>query len=108
MGPSIMPKVVHAVKQTTTIPHMTSPQEKQLKEQRQKIPQMTLPQEGQLTKKSQGVKREHDIRFLEGEEHLHFEGDICEDQMETTASPKHFQHLFVITTIVNTRSFISY
>jgi hypothetical protein len=54
---------------------------------------MTLPQEGQLMEQSQGVKREHDIRFLEGQEHLHFEKDVCEDWMETTTSPKHFQHL---------------
>jgi hypothetical protein len=32
-------------------------------------------------------------RFLEGEEHLHFEGDVCEDWMETIVCPKHFQHL---------------
>jgi hypothetical protein len=32
-------------------------------------------------------------RFPKGEEHLHFEGDVCEDWMETTPSPKHFQHL---------------
>jgi hypothetical protein len=32
-------------------------------------------------------------RFLEGEEHLHFEGDVCEDWMETIACPKHFQDL---------------
>jgi hypothetical protein len=43
--------------------------------------------------KTKEVKREHDIRFLKGEEHLHFEGDVCEDWMETTGSPKHFQHL---------------
>ncbi len=53
---------------------------------------MTSPQEKQLKEQNQGVKREHDIRFLEGEEHLHFEGDVCEDWMETTTSPKHFQH----------------
>jgi hypothetical protein len=54
---------------------------------------MTSPQEKQLKEQNQGVKREHDIRFLEGEEHLHFEGDVCEDWMETTTSPKHFQRL---------------
>jgi hypothetical protein len=43
--------------------------------------------------KSQGVKREHHIQILEGEEHLHFEGDVCEDCMETTTSLKHLQHL---------------
>ncbi len=38
-----------------------------------------------------GVKREHDMRFPKGEEHLHFEGDVCEDWMETNVNPKHFQ-----------------
>jgi hypothetical protein len=54
---------------------------------------MTLPQEKQLREQSQGVKKEHDIRILEGEEHLHFKVDVCEDWMETTRSLKHFQHL---------------
>jgi hypothetical protein len=53
---------------------------------------MTSPWEKQLKEQSQGVKKEHDMRFLEGEEHLHFEGDVCENWMETTTSPKHFQH----------------
>jgi hypothetical protein len=53
---------------------------------------MTLPQERQLKEHSHGVRKD-DIRFVEGEEHLHFEGDVCEDWVETTASPKHFQHL---------------
>jgi hypothetical protein len=35
----------------------------------------------------QKVKRERDTRFLEGEEHLHFDGDIHEDWMETIGSP---------------------
>jgi hypothetical protein len=39
------------------------------------------------------VQKEHDIRFPEGEEHLHFEGDVRENWMETIASLKHFQHL---------------
>jgi len=42
---------------------------------------------------SQGVNREHDIRFLEDEEHLHFERDVCENWMETITSLKHLQHL---------------
>jgi hypothetical protein len=54
---------------------------------------MTLPQEKQLGEQSQGVKREHDIRFPEGEEHLHFEGDVCDNWMETTTSPRKFEHL---------------
>jgi hypothetical protein len=40
---------------------------------------MTSQQEGQLREQRQGVKREYDIRFLEGEEHVHFERDVCED-----------------------------
>jgi hypothetical protein len=28
-----------------------------------------------------------DTRFLEGEEHLHFNGDVYEDWMETNISP---------------------
>jgi hypothetical protein len=54
---------------------------------------MTLPQEKQLREQREGVKKERDIRFPKGEEHLYFEGDVCEDWMETTTSPKHFQHL---------------
>ncbi len=54
---------------------------------------MTSSQERQLREQSQGVKREHDIRFLKGEENQLFEGDVCENWMETIASPKHFQHL---------------
>jgi hypothetical protein len=46
-----------------------------------------------LREQNQGVKKKHDIRFPEGEEHLHFEGDVCEDWMETTTSLKHLQHL---------------
>jgi hypothetical protein len=40
---------------------------------------MTCPQKRQLKEQSQGVKKEHDIRLLEGEEHLYFEGYVCED-----------------------------
>ncbi len=100
LEPSIMPTmervvliVVLVVRQTTAIPQMTSPQERQPRERRHEIPQMTSPQERQLKEQSQGVKKEHDIRFQEGKEHLHFERDVCEDQMEIIASPKHFQHL---------------
>jgi hypothetical protein len=42
---------------------------------------------------SSGVKRVYDTRFLEDEEHLHFDGDTYEDWMETIGSPQHFQHL---------------
>ncbi len=54
---------------------------------------MTSPQERQLREQSQEVKREHDIRFPKGKKHIDFEGDVCEDWMETITSPKHFQHL---------------
>jgi hypothetical protein len=30
-------------------------------------------------KRSQKVKKEHDIRFIEGEEHLHFDANVYED-----------------------------
>jgi hypothetical protein len=42
---------------------MTFPQERQRREHRQEIPQMTSPQERQLKEQSEGVKKEHDIRF---------------------------------------------
>jgi transcription elongation factor Elf1 len=54
---------------------MTSPQEKQPREQRQK------------------VKNENDTRFLEGEEHLQMDVDIYEDWMDTIGSSHHLQHL---------------
>jgi hypothetical protein len=54
---------------------------------------MTFPQERQPREQKQEVKREHDTRFPNGEEHLHFDGDVYEDWMETIASPQHFQHL---------------
>ncbi len=74
----IVPTLVQASRQTVKVPHMSSPHERQLKEHNQKI------------------KREHDIRFLESEEHLQMEGDIYEDWMDTTST----------TTI--TRRFTSY
>ncbi len=40
---------------------------------------MTSPQERQLREQSNRIKTKRDIRFPEGEEHLHFEGDVCED-----------------------------
>ncbi len=49
----------------------------------QEVPQMTFPQEKQLREQRQEVKREHDIRFPEGEEHFHIDGDVYEDWMET-------------------------
>jgi hypothetical protein len=53
---------------------------------------MTSPQENQLREQRQKIKKEHDTRFLEGEKHLHLDGDIYEDWMDTTGSPQHFQH----------------
>ncbi len=67
--------MVQKARQTSKVPHMTSPHERQLKEQIQK------------------VKKDHDIRFLEGEEHLHLDGNIYEDLMDITRSPQHFQKL---------------
>ncbi len=57
------------------------------------VPHMACPQEKQLKQQRQEVKEEHDTRFLEGEEHLHFDGNVYEDWMDTIASPQHFQHL---------------
>ncbi len=54
---------------------------------------MTSPHERQLMEQRQEVKKEHDIRFPKGEEHLHFDGDVYENWMETIVSPQHFQHL---------------
>jgi hypothetical protein len=42
-----------------------------------------------VKEKRQEVKEEHDTRFPKGEEHLHFDGNVYEDWMETIASPKH-------------------
>jgi len=57
MTPSAVPIMVQAIRQIAEVPQMTSPHERQLREWRQKI------------------KREHDTKFLEGEEHLHLDGD---------------------------------
>ncbi len=40
---------------------------------------MTSPQERQMREQRQKIKREYDTRFLEGGEHMHFDGDIHED-----------------------------
>jgi hypothetical protein len=50
---------------------------------------MISSRERQLREHKQNVKREHDTRFPEGEEHLHFDGDVYEDWMETTKHPQH-------------------
>jgi hypothetical protein len=48
---------------------------------------MTFPLERQLREQRQEVKREHETWFLEGEEHLHFNGDVYENWMETCRNP---------------------
>jgi hypothetical protein len=50
---------------------------------------MASSQERQLREQSQKVKKENDIRFLEGKEHLHLDVNVYEDWMETTTSPQH-------------------
>jgi hypothetical protein len=47
----------------------------------------------QLREQNQEVKKEHGIRFLEGEEHLHFDVNVHDNWMETITSPQHLQHL---------------
>jgi hypothetical protein len=47
-----MPPMVQAIKQTTTIPHMTSPHDRQQREQKWEIPHMTSPQKRQLREQS--------------------------------------------------------
>ncbi len=67
--------MLQVVRQTVEVPHMTSPQKKHMREQRQK------------------VKREHYTRFLKGEEHLQMDGDVYEDWMDTIGNPQHLHHL---------------
>jgi hypothetical protein len=43
--PFVMPIVVQVARHTTEIPQMTTPQEAQLREQRQDVPHMTSPHE---------------------------------------------------------------
>ncbi len=43
-----MPTVVQAIRQTTKIPQMTFPQERQPKEHKQEVPYIKFPQERQL------------------------------------------------------------
>jgi hypothetical protein len=50
-----------------------------LREQRQEVPQMISPQDKQLKEQSQEVKKEHDTRIPEGEEHLYFDDNMYED-----------------------------
>jgi hypothetical protein len=52
---------------------MSSPNEKQIREQRQKI------------------TKEHDTRFLEVEEHTPTEGDTYENWMEINENPQNLQ-----------------
>ncbi len=72
---------------------MTTPQETRSREQRQDAPHMTSPHEKQLKEQSHEVKEEHNTRFPKGEEHLHFDGNVYKDWMETIVSPQHLQHL---------------
>ncbi len=37
---------------------------------------MTFPHEGQLREQRQKMKKEHDTRFPDSEDHLHFDGDV--------------------------------
>jgi hypothetical protein len=67
---------IQAARQIIEVPQMTSPQERQLREQRQEVPQMTSPQKRQLREQKQEVKGEHETWFAGGEEHLHFNGDV--------------------------------
>ncbi len=48
MKPSVMPTMVQIVKQIAKVSQMTSPQEGQLKEQKEEVPHMTIPLEKQL------------------------------------------------------------
>ncbi len=89
----VVPTVVWVGRRSAKIPQMTTPQKTKLREQRQEVPQMTCPQERQLKEQRQEVKEEHYTRFPKGEEHLHFDGNVYKDQMETIASPQHLQHL---------------
>ncbi len=84
--PFAVPTMVHVAKHIIEAPHMMSPQEGLLREQKQEVPQMTFPQEKHLKEQRQEVKMEHDTRFLKGDKHLHFDDDIYEDWMETTTS----------------------
>jgi hypothetical protein len=48
---------------------------------------MTSSHERQMKEHNQEVKKEHDTRFSEVEEHLHLYVNVYEDWMETTTSP---------------------
>jgi hypothetical protein len=64
-----------------------------------------------LWEQREKVKKEHDTRFPEGEEHLHLKGDIYENWMGTIRSPQHFQPFstsFAIATTINTRRYSGY
>jgi hypothetical protein len=61
VAPSAMATLIQVGRQSVDIPHVSSPQERQMRKQRQKI------------------KREHDIRSPKVEEHLPTKGDIYED-----------------------------
>jgi hypothetical protein len=44
-----------------------------------------------MKEQRQKVKREHDTKFLEVEEHPLMNGDIYEDEMDNHESPQHLQ-----------------
>jgi hypothetical protein len=61
LAPFAMPTLVQLCRQSADIPQMSSPHERHIRKQRQKI------------------KKEHDTRFLEVEEHPLMEGEVYED-----------------------------
>jgi hypothetical protein len=46
----------------------------------------------ELREQMQKVKKEHDTRFLDVEEHPLMDGDIYEDWMDNNESPQNLQH----------------
>jgi hypothetical protein len=44
-----------------------------------------------VEEQKQKIRKEHDIRFIESDEHLHFDANVYEDWMETTTSPQHLE-----------------
>jgi hypothetical protein len=73
MAPSTMPTLVQASRQNVDTPWMSSPQERQMRKQRQKI------------------KRESDTMFPKVEEHPLTEGNIYQDWMDNNESQHNLQ-----------------
>jgi hypothetical protein len=69
VAPFAVPTLVKAGRQNVKVPQMSSPQKRQVREQRQR------------------VKREHDTRIPKVEEHPSTNGDIYEDWMDSHESP---------------------